>query len=210
MLRSILSGTRALFRRRRDEAELTEELHAYVEDAAEQKMLTGMSREDALRSARAELGSAEAVKDDVRDAGLEARLYSVAQDLRYAGRVLKNSPGFTAVAVLSLGLAIGANTALFSLFNAVFLKKLPVRDPGSLVMFEWVTGPKQFALSFSGNCNRQETRTTCTSFPHLAVERMRAANRTLDDLFAFYPIEQLPTARRSAATTFAASAHRSN
>lgn len=191
MLRSMWFGTRALFRRRNDDAELSEEIRAYLENAAEQKMQAGMSREEAWRSARAELGSAEAVKDDVRDVGWESRFYSVAQDVRYALRVLKSSPGFTVVAVVSLALAIGANTALFSLYNAVFLKRLPVHDPGRLVLFQWFTGPREFDYSFSGNCNKQPDGRICTSFPTLAVDRMRSANQTLDSIFAFYPVEQL-------------------
>jgi predicted permease len=191
MLYKFFSGTRALFRRRQEDAELSEELRVYIETAAEEKIAAGIPREEAQRAARAELGSAEAVKDDVRDAGWESRLYSVGQDLRYALRVLKNSPGFTLVTAFSLALAIGANTALFSLFDAVFLKKLPVRDPGRLVVFDWEFGSKEFDVSFSGNCNRQQERRTCSSFPSLALERMRAANRTLDDIFAFYPIEQM-------------------
>jgi predicted permease len=191
MLRKLWLGIHAVLHRQQEENELTDELSVYLENAAEQKIQSGMSREQALREARAEFGSTEAVKDDVRDVGWESRLYSVAQDLRYAIRVLKNSPGFTPVAVLSLALAIGANTALFSLYDAVFLRKLPVRDPGRLVMFDWVFGSKEFNVSFSGNCNRLQEGKICTSFPVLALERMRTANRTLDDLFAFYPIEQL-------------------
>ena len=191
MLKRMASGVHAFFRHKEHEAALTEELRAFVETAAEDKMANGMSREEAMRAARAELGSAEAVKDAVRDVGWESRLFSVFQDLRYAIRVLRNSPGFAAVAVLSLALAIGANTALFSLFNAVFLKQLPVRDPGELVMFQWSSGPREFDISFSGNCNKRLTGHTCTSFPTLVVDRMRSANQTLDSIFAFYPIEQL-------------------
>ena len=97
-------------------------------------MRAGMLRGEATRAARLEVGSMEAVKDRVRDAGWESAVESVWQDVRYAVRGLRRSPGFAIVAVSTLALGIGATTAIFSLLDTVMLRFLPVKDPESLVL----------------------------------------------------------------------------
>ncbi len=133
-LRRLIAGVKALFRGRRVDRELDEELGEYLETSIEEKMRGGMARGDATRAARLELGSLEAVKDRTRDVGWETRVESLGRDFRYATRTLRKSPGFTSVAVLTLALGIGATTAIFSLLDAVMFKSLPVRDPGQLVL----------------------------------------------------------------------------
>jgi predicted permease len=132
-LRRLICGFHALFRKHRVEEELDEELRAYLETSIEQKMDTGMAREDATRAARAEIGSLEAVKDHTRDVGWEARLDSLWRDVRYAARTLRRSPAFSVIAILTLALGIGANTAIFSVINAVMLRPLRVERPGDLI-----------------------------------------------------------------------------
>ena len=142
----VIGGIRALFYRDRLEHDLDDELRAYLDAAVERHMQAGLSRDAAGRAARIELGSATAVKDHVRDAGWESGLESVWQDLRYAVRMLHRSIGFTAVAVCSLAVGIGATTAIFTLLNAILLRPLPVDHPEQLVEVQGQRALVSFAM----------------------------------------------------------------
>jgi hypothetical protein len=125
ILRNLASGLRTLFRKKEMEQEMDEELRGYLNAAVKDKMRSGMSEEQALRAARVEMGSVEAVKEEIRSAGWESNVESLWQDVRYGLRQLKQNPGFTVVVVLTLALGIGANSTVFSVLNGLFLRAFP-------------------------------------------------------------------------------------
>jgi putative ABC transport system permease protein len=178
LLRNIASGLRTLFRKEQVSQELDEELNGFLEMAAEEKMKQGMSRNDALRAVRLERGNLETTKEVVRSAGWESFLETLWQDLHFAARMLRKNPGFTVVAVLTLALGIGANTAIFSVVNAVLLRPLPYKDSDQLVQliehdqkrgvdFDWVSFPNFHDWAEQGK-----------AFQYMAAYKFHAFNLT--------------------------------
>jgi len=143
IFRNVTAGLKELMRRNKSESELSEELKAYVQDAAEAKVRAGATPEEALRSARLEVGGIETVKHQVRAVGWEFVLEVLVQDVRYGVRMLFKSPLFTAVALTTIAIGIGANTAMFSLVDAILLRPLPYPDPHRLI----VVGTNQLGAS---------------------------------------------------------------
>jgi putative ABC transport system permease protein len=140
-LRQMWSSVRSLFRRNRLEYEMREELQFHVEMQSLEYQRRGMPREDADRAARRDLGGIEQVKERCREARGFLWLQDLGRDLQYGCRMLARSPGFTLAAILTLGLGIGANTAVFSVINSVVLEPLPFKDPDRLVMM-WESNPE--------------------------------------------------------------------
>ncbi len=119
-------------RRKRSEPDLDAEVRAYIDALVEEKIRSGMTREEAVRAARMEAGGIEQVKEEVRQARPGAWFDTLLQDIRYGARMQGRSPGYAAAIVLTFALGIGANTALFSVVNGLLLHRLPYRDPDRL------------------------------------------------------------------------------
>ena len=170
-----------------------DEWHFHIEQRAADIERQGVTADEALRRARAEFGSLDARHEESRDA-IGLRLFDdLRADLRYAFRLLRQSPTFTAVAVLSLGLGIGANSAMFSLLETVLWKSLPVPSPDQLRQVAWVSGPKEAFNSLWGNESSTPgggLTSTSVSYPAFVAMR-RAAESAGAQLSAFKPIGRL-------------------
>ncbi len=170
------------------EAEITEELSQHLEDRYRELIASGVSDDQAFRVVLAELNDTPLLANELHRVERLVRqepvvlgsnrrsnmLGGVWQDLRYAVRVLLKHKGFTAVAVLSLALGIGANTAIFSLIDALLLKSLPVKNPQQLVFFSIV-----------------RPGGTDVTFSYPLVERFKEANHSFAGIIAYWPGEKL-------------------
>src|SRR5262249_23618824 len=132
-----------LVRRRSKEDELAAELQFHLEEEAEERHATGLSAPDARRAARSDLGNIGLLREDTRAMWSWTWLEQLLQDLRYAARTIRRNPAFTLLAVLSLALGIGANTAIFSFMDGLLMRSLPVAGPASLVVLNWHAGAKK-------------------------------------------------------------------
>lgn len=129
---------RALFRKAEMERELDDELRFHLEKEIEQNLARGMDREEARWAALRSFGGVEQVKEESRDVRGVRLVEQFLQDMRYSLRVLIRKPGFTLTVIITLALGIGANTAIFSVVNAVLLRELPLKNPDE-VMWVWST-----------------------------------------------------------------------
>ena len=170
-LRAVLIRIGNLFRRQRHECELAEELESHLQMHIQDNLRSGMTPEVARRQALIKLGGVEQVKEECRDAWGVRIINELAQDLRYGLRQLRRNPGFTVVAVLTLALGIGANTAVFSVVNTILLRPLPLANPQQLV---WIAPPPT-KCGFS-----------CETYSADAYEEFRAQNHSFQDVAGYF------------------------
>ena len=143
------SFLRNIFLAQRVESDLDEEIRSHLDLLTDENVRAGMPPQEAARAARMELGGMDQVKEQVHEAQAGNWLNSIASDCRYGIRQLRKNPGFAAVAIMTLGLGIGANTALFSVVNGVLLNPLPYPHPEELVSLAQKLPPfEQFAISY--------------------------------------------------------------
>jgi predicted permease len=182
-----------VFKKRQHEEDFQQELEANLQMQIDDNIRSGMTLDEARRAAHIKFGSIDATKERVRDRRGIPFLETFTRDIHYAVRMLQRNKKWSTVAILSLALGIGANTAIFNAVNDLFLKQLPVVDPERLVRLRWA-GSNDMATSFgdygySGkNAAGQDIH---GSFSYPIYEALRKSNQTLDGMLAFTPMGNL-------------------
>lgn len=179
-----------LAQRRRKEDELREELQFHLDEEAGQRQAQGLAEQPAKWSARRELGNVALLQEYTRAAWGWTTLEQLGQDLRYASRTMASNRLFTLLAVLSLGLGIGANTAIYSFVDFILLRSLPVSDPSSLAILNWHAnrGGRDFVVQqFHGAIDHDPgAGLTSGIFPFAAFELFRNDHSVFSTLFGYY------------------------
>ncbi len=189
---------RSLFRWAQADQELDDELRDHLERKTDQYVAQGMTQEEAHRRARLDLGGIEQTKEKCRDARRVDWIQDLIQDLRYGLRMLRKSPGFTLVAVLTLALGIGANSAIFSIVNTVLLNSLPYPDSARLVSIARTTANASIPMFTYWEQNNPGFEDLCAYQPGVAVNlesgddpellRITKASRGYFRLFGAHPL----------------------
>ena len=183
--------------RRRKEAELREELEFHLSEEADDRQAEGLTVEQARQAALRDLGNVTLVREDARAVWTWTVVEQLAQDVRYALRTMIRNPAFSGLAVLTLALGIGANTAIYSFMDSILIRSLPVQDPASLAVVKWRSQPVNFGApggpgfvlhSIDGSTYRDSGGITAAIFPYPAFERLQeVAGPVFSSLFAYCP-----------------------
>src|SRR5579871_1361462 len=186
---------RYLARRRRKDEELQEELQFHLDEEAEERREDGLPDADARLAARRDLGNVLLVEEDTRAAWTWMCVEQLLQDCRYGLRTMMANKTFSALAILSLALGIGANAAIYSFMDAILLSTLPIAHPESLVIVNWHDAVRERASVIhgaSGNIhNDSETGATAGIFPYPAFELLRKYDAVFSSVFSYYPTRKV-------------------
>jgi putative ABC transport system permease protein len=173
LVNSLKSFVRNVFRRGSVDGELDAELRAHVDLLTDENIRAGMTRDEARRFARIEVGGVEAVKENVREERSGDWLHSLVADVKFGARQLAKSPGFTAVAVLTLALGIGGTAAMFSFVNAVLIRKPPFPDADRIVRL-WEV-PCNNCINVASALNFLDWKNQSSSFDFVSAKAERYA-----------------------------------
>lgn len=176
LLRAFYAGLKALRNKEQRRDEIHEELNSFLEASMAEKMQRGLSKEAALRAARAEIGSRESVRQQVQSSGWEHWVETLWQDVRYGLRQIVRYPSFSLIAIVTLALGIGANTAIFTLVHAVMLKQLPISNPKELYR---VGDGETYCCAWTGLQDNWGT------FDYPFYKHLRDTNKSFKQLAAF-------------------------
>ncbi len=188
ILRRFLVRVRNLLSRQNDALRLREEMQEHLLRQTEENMRAGMPPDEARRQAAMKFGAAATIQEQYHAETSLPLFESTLHDLRYAVRILRKSPGFTAIAVGSLAVGIGANTAIFTAAQHMLLDRLNVSHPDQLRMFYWTQPKEGIVSSMWGSWDDMpDGGLISTSFSYPVYQQMRQANRSLADVFAFKP-----------------------
>ncbi len=167
-IRIIKRRLRSLIDRSNADAELQREIEIHIQQLTNEAIAAGMTEVVARAMASREFGPVEQIKEKCRDTRGVSWIREIVQDLRYGVRMLRQSPAFTAVAVITLALGIGASTAIFSIVDAVLLRSLPYQDPNQLVLLSDVPLDRPNALSGLSYRDFTECRAQVSGFSQMA------------------------------------------
>jgi predicted permease len=168
-----------MFRRRREDEERKRELEDYLARETEENLARGMGLDEARRVAHVKLGNARRIREEICDMNRIDYLETLWQDVKYAARMLRKSPGFTVVAVLTLALGMGANTAIFSVVDAVLVRGLPFHDPARLTALFQIPGKSAGVMGWAASGpDIVDWQRECHSFTAIAAALQDAANLT--------------------------------
>ena len=185
---------RGFFGRRKADLDFDEEMRMHLQLLTEQGIRRGMSPEEARLAARRQFGNIPLLQQSRREMRSIMPLANLGRDLRFGARQLRRSPSLATVAVISLALGIGANTAIFTIAKKVLLDSLPVKNPQELRLLTWVSGHQQPVPPVWGDVGATpEGGLRSTAFSYPVLEELRKKTEVFADLIAFRPIPMTVT-----------------